>query len=111
MSNTVREREARLPAAEPQNPRCGVCSADTSFDGDSFRCDRCGLLFSPNDLSASLADDVAPQCVAACDNEFHLQDLVFRGYRYACVSCALTAGHTDDHSFGCRLERIPPEHS
>ncbi|MBC9927216.1 hypothetical protein [Leucobacter sp. cx-169] len=109
MSDSVREREALLPEAEPQNPCCPVCGEVTSFDADDFECANCLLIFSTTNLSASLADSSAPQCASECEDKHHREQIALHGYRYACRPCALSAGHTDVHFTGCRFERIPAE--
>ena len=92
--------EWKLPAAEPQNPSCGACRCETTFD-DGFACFDCGLIFDGDYLDASYIDEDAEPCGHPCGNYWHGPDLIKPGWSYACHPCALPTGHTSDHWTPC----------
>ena len=93
---------AGLPAAEVQNPSCGACGLETSHDGYVFGCEGCDLVFATDDLSATFRDPEASPCGAACDNSWHGENRINRGFGYECVSCPLPADHSTMHHHPCR---------
>jgi hypothetical protein len=101
---------SNLPPAEPQNPSCGACGAETDFDGDSFVCQECQLSFDPNDLTAEYLDPETAPCSYACDNFWHLPGQA-TVHGFDCEPCALPAGHTSLHWTACEavrpIERLP----
>lgn len=108
MSETVREREARLPGAESSNPDCGACGSETDFDGDDFVCEGCGIYFSPTTMAASFLDEDAPACGAPCDNSWHRTDAIKPGMSFECRACPLPTGHSSLHWTGCEAVLAAP---
>lgn len=91
-----------LPAAEWQEPLCGVCGEETTSEGSLFVCYDCGLSFEPErDLAAEFIDSETAVCAAPCDNKWHGDNKITFGFGFQCFPCALPAGHSGVHWSGC----------
>lgn len=95
-----------LPVAVPQNPACGACGTELRFGSDgSLVCEQC-LLRYDDVLTASYMDPDAKPCGAPCDNWWHGDDRIKKGWRFNCRPCQLPAGHVKGLCWtGC--ERLP----
>jgi len=95
-----------LPSAEHQSPSCGACGSETTFDGDDFVCEDCQLAFEPNYLNASFLNPEAEPCGSPCDNSWHGDHKIKRGFGYDCNPCQLPAGHESFHWTGCQSKPL-----
>lgn len=93
---------SELPSAVVQNPACGACGLETTFDGDRFVCEACQLGFARDDCRAFFLDPDIEPCGVPCDNRWHGDHLIKRGTGYDCNSCKLPAGHQSLHWTGCQ---------
>ena len=95
-----------LPTCSVQYPICGACGADCDHDGDTFYCEPCGLDYGEGreDEPATFRDGEAPACGEPCNNSWH-QDGAMPEYVFACLPCALPAGHTSDHWTDCDVRK------
>ncbi|HEY2043682.1 MAG TPA: hypothetical protein VGH11_13465 [Jatrophihabitans sp.] len=88
-----REKPAEL---EYRSPDCPMCWKETSHDGDSFCCDRCGAYWPNEHSEGRWYDEDAEQCPATfapwASSECHpnLAHVVWR--------CALADEHPDEHT-------------
>lgn len=96
-----------LPTCTIQSPACGACGLETHHDGDSFYCDDCGLDYGNGDESgpATFRDEEAQPCGEPCDNFWHKDDNLGKGWTFACTPCPLPKGHTSDHWTNCKVAR------
>lgn len=56
------------PAAEFQNPRCGMCGAETDCDSDGFDCGACGIRYEPDGAFAAWHSDDDGDDVEQCQS-------------------------------------------
>ena len=92
-----------LPTCRAQYPACGACGGETSYDGDSFYCDNCGLDYGDGaETTATYRDEDAEPCGHPCDNYLHGPDLIRPGLSHQCVPCSLPAGHASMHWHDCQ---------
>jgi len=96
-----KEDTMSLPDATPQNPSCGCCQAETTFDGDVFSCYDCGLSFDAEDFHGAFTDPDEIACGASCDNWWHGPHRIYPGRGYDCSGCQLPTGHLSPHWTGC----------
>lgn len=102
-----------LPNAEPRHPSCGACQSETDYNGDGFVCHDCQLVFDSETLEARFLDESAEPCGTPCDNTWHGDHMIRRGYGFRCHPCQLPKGHNKsddwDHWTGCELVRLDEE--
>lgn len=102
-----------LPAAEHQNPTCGVCFGETRHDGDEFECERCGLAFDSRTFEAEYIDPEAEPCERPCENVYHAPHRITQGWGFKCGPCQLPEGHpnlfhyTECHSYPILTKEAP----
>lgn len=94
----------KLPDALWADPDCGACLGETESDGDSFACDRCGLIFDEY-LTASFIDEEAEACAKPCANEWHGDSKVRPGWVHDCGTCLLPEGHVSSCYTACVVRR------
>ncbi|BBX30569.1 hypothetical protein GCM10009632_04860 [Mycolicibacterium alvei] len=93
---------SELPSAVVQNPACGVCGCETTFDDGYFVCEDCQLRFDQPNFGASFLDPTVQPCGARCDNAWHGDHKIQPGAGYDCGACKLPTGHTSIlHWTGC----------
>lgn len=95
-----------LPDAVVQNPACGACNGETSFEGEAFTCEDCRLYFHADNFSASFIDADAKPCGSPCDNGWHGDHKIRQGTGYDCGTCQLPAGHDSQCWTGCQSKQL-----
>lgn len=104
--------KAKLPACRVQNPSCGACGSETTYDDEVFACTGCGLSYGNGEdhTPAAFLDEEASPCNQACDNFWHGPHKITPGEGYECTPCALPKGHENMHWTNCQpvsLETTP----